>query len=184
MLSSVEHEILNAHKYKKIKKFGLYLAQISLECYFSRSTIVGILTFMSRKNFMLSWAWKNFYNLGASSPFWNTTMVKSKTSNAVSKRPWLGQHATTWFVTSHCRSCTAPRSVLSEFRKSYTIFETCSHLSTEKEWERKSCQSGTRHVIKCPTWLSGAMNIFQRVRALWPAICKLTTDERKELRDD
>ena len=36
MLSSVEHEILNAHKCKNIKKFGLYSAQISLECYFSR----------------------------------------------------------------------------------------------------------------------------------------------------
>ena len=37
ILNSVEHEILNAHKYKKIKKFGLYSAQMSLECYFSRS---------------------------------------------------------------------------------------------------------------------------------------------------
>ena len=30
MLDSVEREILNAHKYKNIKKFGLYSAQISL----------------------------------------------------------------------------------------------------------------------------------------------------------
>ena len=60
MLSSAEHEILNAHKYKNIKKFGIFLAQVSLECYFSllmlinvkMPTIVGILTFMSRKNFM------------------------------------------------------------------------------------------------------------------------------------
>ena len=37
VLNSVEHEILNAHKYKKIKKFGLFKAQLSLECYFSRS---------------------------------------------------------------------------------------------------------------------------------------------------
>ena len=37
MLNSVEHEILNAHKYKHIKKFGFFQAQISLECYFSRS---------------------------------------------------------------------------------------------------------------------------------------------------
>ena len=37
MLNSVEHEILNAHKYRKIKKFGLFKAQLSLECYFSRS---------------------------------------------------------------------------------------------------------------------------------------------------
>ena len=35
MLNSVEHEILNARKYKNIKKFGLYSAQISLEFYFS-----------------------------------------------------------------------------------------------------------------------------------------------------
>ena len=62
MLSSVELTILNTHKYKNIKKFGLYSAQISLECYFSPlinvkmptivgiltlPTIVGILTFMS-----------------------------------------------------------------------------------------------------------------------------------------
>ena len=37
MLNSVEHEILNAHKYKNIKKFGLFKAQLSLECYFPRS---------------------------------------------------------------------------------------------------------------------------------------------------
>ena len=34
MLNSVENEILNAHKYNNIKKFSLYSAQISLECYF------------------------------------------------------------------------------------------------------------------------------------------------------
>ena len=60
MLNSVEHEILNAHKYKNIKKFGLFKAQLSLECYFSplihvkMPTIVGILTFMSGENFMLN----------------------------------------------------------------------------------------------------------------------------------
>ena len=60
MLNSVEHEILNARKHKNIKKFGSFSAQISLECYFSplinvkMPTIVGILTFMSRKNFMLN----------------------------------------------------------------------------------------------------------------------------------
>ena len=37
VLNSVEHEILNAFKYKNIKKFGLFKAQLSLECYFSRS---------------------------------------------------------------------------------------------------------------------------------------------------
>ena len=37
VLNTVEHEILNAHKYKNIKKFGLFNAQLSLECHFSRS---------------------------------------------------------------------------------------------------------------------------------------------------
>ena len=37
VLNSVEHEILNAHKYTNIKKFGFFKAQLSLECYFSRS---------------------------------------------------------------------------------------------------------------------------------------------------
>ena len=37
MLNSVEHEILNAHKCKSIKNFSFSEAQISLECYFSRS---------------------------------------------------------------------------------------------------------------------------------------------------
>ena len=37
MLNSVEHEILNAHKYKNIKKFSFLQAQMSLECYFSCS---------------------------------------------------------------------------------------------------------------------------------------------------
>ena len=37
MLHSAEREILNAHKYKYIKKFSFFQAQISLECYFSFS---------------------------------------------------------------------------------------------------------------------------------------------------
>ena len=37
VFNSVEHGILNAHLYKNIKKFGLFKAQLSLECYFSRS---------------------------------------------------------------------------------------------------------------------------------------------------
>ena len=32
ILNSVEHEILNAHKYKYIKKFGFFKAQVSIEC--------------------------------------------------------------------------------------------------------------------------------------------------------
>ena len=35
MLSSVEHEILNAHKYKNIKKFGSFKAQISPDKHFN-----------------------------------------------------------------------------------------------------------------------------------------------------
>ena len=34
MLNSVEHEILNAHKYENIKKFSFFQTQMSLECYF------------------------------------------------------------------------------------------------------------------------------------------------------
>ena len=37
VLNSVEPGILNAHEYKNIKKFGIFNAQLSLECYFSRS---------------------------------------------------------------------------------------------------------------------------------------------------
>ena len=57
MLNSVEHEILNAHKYKNIKKFGLFKGQLSLECYFSplihvkMPTIVGILTYIRGEKF-------------------------------------------------------------------------------------------------------------------------------------
>ena len=60
MLNSAELEILNAHKYKNIKKFSfssvsdkpimLFFLLIDVEM----PTIVGILTFMSRKNFMFS----------------------------------------------------------------------------------------------------------------------------------
>ena len=37
ILNSVEHEILNAHKFKNIKTFGLFSSQITIECYFFRS---------------------------------------------------------------------------------------------------------------------------------------------------
>ena len=37
MLSSTEHGISNAHKFKYIKKFSLFVAQISLDRYFSCS---------------------------------------------------------------------------------------------------------------------------------------------------
>ena len=34
MLNSVEHEILNAHKCTNIRKFSIFQAQISIQCYF------------------------------------------------------------------------------------------------------------------------------------------------------
>ena len=37
MLTSPQHEIVNAHNYKNIKKLSFFQAQISLECYFSCS---------------------------------------------------------------------------------------------------------------------------------------------------
>ena len=62
ILNSVEHEILNAHKYKKISRNSAFLGPDKPRMiFFPRTnvkmpTIVGILTFMSRKNFMLSYA--------------------------------------------------------------------------------------------------------------------------------
>ena len=66
MLNSAEHEILNARKYKNIKKCSFFLAQISPECHFSSSymkkktTVVGILTFVSGQNtcmnIFITWA--------------------------------------------------------------------------------------------------------------------------------
>ena len=55
MLNSVEHEVLNAHKYKNIKKFVFFLSSDKSRMLFFplinviMPTIVGILTFMSRK---------------------------------------------------------------------------------------------------------------------------------------
>ena len=55
-----EHEILNAHKYKTIKKFSFFSGSDKFRMLFfllinvKMPTIVGILTFMSRKKFMLS----------------------------------------------------------------------------------------------------------------------------------
>ena len=58
MLNSIEHEILNAHKYKNIKKFSLGSDKPRMLFFLfinvKMPTIVGILTFMSRKSFMLS----------------------------------------------------------------------------------------------------------------------------------
>ena len=58
MLNSAEHKILNARKYKHIKKFSIFQAQVEpITLFFlfmnvKMPTIVGILTFMSSKNFM------------------------------------------------------------------------------------------------------------------------------------
>ena len=66
MLNSVEHEILNTHKYKIIKKFGFFRLSASVSEGFpsysdkprmplfqlinvKMPTVVGILTFISRK---------------------------------------------------------------------------------------------------------------------------------------
>ena len=60
MLSSAEHEILNAHKYIDIKKSQLFSGSDKPRLLFflliniKMPKIVGILTFMRRKNFMLS----------------------------------------------------------------------------------------------------------------------------------
>ena len=59
MLNSFEHEILNAHNYKNIKKFDILGPDkprmlIFLLINVKMPTIVGILTFMSRNNFILS----------------------------------------------------------------------------------------------------------------------------------
>ena len=59
MLNRVEHEILNAHKYKNIEKHGFLGSDKPRMLFFplinvKMPTVVGILTLMSRKNFMLS----------------------------------------------------------------------------------------------------------------------------------
>ena len=50
MLNSTEHGILNAHEYKNNKPIMLFFLLINVKML----TIVGILTFMSRKTFMLN----------------------------------------------------------------------------------------------------------------------------------
>ena len=60
MLNSAEHEILNAHKYKKYQEIELFTGSDKPIVLFSwlinvkMPTIVGILTFMSRKKFSCS----------------------------------------------------------------------------------------------------------------------------------
>ena len=60
MLNSAEHGILNSRKYKNIKKLIIFQAQSRPRMLFflpmkvEMPTTVGISTFMSRKNFILS----------------------------------------------------------------------------------------------------------------------------------
>ena len=60
MLNSTEHENLNAYKYQNMKKFSFFSGPEKPRMLFfllinvKMPTTVGILTFMSRKNFMLS----------------------------------------------------------------------------------------------------------------------------------
>ena len=60
MLNSAEHETLNAQKYENIQKFSFIAGSDNPRMLFSllinveMPTGVGILTLMSRKNFMLS----------------------------------------------------------------------------------------------------------------------------------
>ena len=72
MLHSSVHGILNAHKYKNIKKFSVFFSgsDKSIILFFllinvKMPTTVGILTCMSRKNFMLcAEHGKSFITLG------------------------------------------------------------------------------------------------------------------------
>ena len=60
MLNSVEHEILNAHKYKKYLEIQHFSGSYKPKMLFfvlidvKMPTIVGIITFISRKNSMLN----------------------------------------------------------------------------------------------------------------------------------
>ena len=61
MLNSTEHEISNAHKHVKYRQMEKFLALSLSDVVFimlinvKMSTIVGILTFISRVNFVLSY---------------------------------------------------------------------------------------------------------------------------------
>ena len=75
MLNSVEHEILNANKYKNIKHFSFFFGSGKPIMFFflflnvKMPAITGILTFMNRKNFMLDLVeHKKVYNLGTRWP--------------------------------------------------------------------------------------------------------------------
>ena len=84
MLDSVEHEIVNAHKDKNIEKLCFFLGSGKPRMLFfplrhiKMPTIVGILTFMSRKNFMLNCVEheKSFITSGPAFDISNTDISK------------------------------------------------------------------------------------------------------------
>ena len=94
MLNLVEHEILIAHKYKNIKKFCFNLGSGKPRMLFftlinvKMPTIVGILTFMSKQNFMLSWVEheKSFITSGPGLVFCSVTL-------AVDSRPLFASNS-------------------------------------------------------------------------------------------
>ena len=61
MLNSAEHEIFSANKYENANNSR----ESFMFSYVSKKelVIVSNLRSISRTNFMLSWAWKKFYNL-------------------------------------------------------------------------------------------------------------------------
>ena len=60
MLNLAEHELLNPHNYENIKEYGIFQSDKPRMLFFllikdkMPTKIVGILTFMSRKKFMLN----------------------------------------------------------------------------------------------------------------------------------
>ena len=75
MLNLAEHEILNAHKYQNIKLQSIFSGSDKRIMLFflllnvKMPTIVAIVTFRSRKNFMLSWVEHEVYFI-TSGPGW------------------------------------------------------------------------------------------------------------------
>ena len=88
MLNSAEHEILNFHKNRNNKKFSFFsgsdkpIMLVFLLINVKMPTVVGILTFLSRKKFhalAAEFSMKIFYNLGASFYLNTAKVTKRKT---------------------------------------------------------------------------------------------------------
>ena len=81
MLNSAEHKILSAHKYKSIKKFSFFPAQISLQCYFSCSYMFKCQQLFNFNKFSCSdeLSMKLFNNLRANM---NQSQFKGKTNRS------------------------------------------------------------------------------------------------------